>query len=89
MDREYRPVWQTWALARPRAPAPAQEAGASVAERAEWRQTVQRARIGLRCSVAELASRVRCDVDTLAAFERGDGVLAADVQRRLKEALGL
>ena len=88
MDKEYRPVWQTWSLSRPRAPTQ-EPLNASMAERVELRQMVQRARIEQRRSVADLAARVQCDVETLAAFERGDEILGADVQKRLRAVLEL
>ena len=86
---EYRPMWQTWELvrpivtredARPEGPRP-------VARPDDLRLTVQRARIERRWSVSTLASQCECDVETLAAFERGDEVIHPNIQARLKSVL--
>ena len=53
------------------------------------RQKVQRARIERRMSIASLASEVMCTAETLAAFERGDGVLSSDVRARIFKLLKL
>ena len=89
----YRPLWQTWSLVTRRA----NDAAAPAATRAPkdastsdaLREQVQIARIDRRLSIVELAASVQCDAEQLAAFERGDEVLHADVQRRLRRALGV
>jgi len=53
------------------------------------REKVQIARIERRMSVAQLAQATRCDVETLAAFERGDEVLSAQVVDALRRELQL
>ena len=53
------------------------------------RHRVQMARIERRWSVTELATRAHCDAETLAAFECGDEVLSAELQQRVRAALGL
>ena len=81
----YVPVWQTWSLLRQR-PTPSVTADATatmVTRTTDLRERMQIARIQSRLTVHELAQRVRCDVDTLAAFERGEGLVADDVQRRI------
>lgn len=92
----YKAVWQTWDLVRPRTTAvvgdrAATDASAAAAssEHRDWRQQVQTARVERRWSVSDLAVQVQCDAETLAAFERGDEILAPDVQRRIRRALGL
>jgi len=91
----YVPVWQTWSLLRQR---PTPSSSSSVATDAtstmvtrtkDLRERMQIARIQNRLTVHELAQRVRCDVETLAAFERGDGLVADDVQRRIVAELRL
>ena len=53
------------------------------------RQDVQRARIAKRLSIPALATQIKCDVITLAAFERGDDILPEGVHKRLLKELGL
>jgi ribosome-binding protein aMBF1 (putative translation factor) len=53
------------------------------------RQDVQRARIAKRLSIPALATHIKCDVITLAAFERGDDILPEGVHKRLLKELGL
>jgi ribosome-binding protein aMBF1 (putative translation factor) len=90
-DALYRPLFLTWQLLQPTRAAPPSSAPTSAAAAAEppLRQRVQTARIERRWTVAELAQRVRVDEETLAAFERGDEVLASELQRRLRQALDL
>lgn len=91
----YVPVWQTWSLLRQR-PTPSTSSAATtdepstvVARTKDLRERMQIARIQNRLTVHELASRVRCDVETLAAFERGEGLVVGDVQRRIVAELRL
>ena len=42
-------------------------------------------RIQARLTLHELAQRVGCNVEVLASFERGDGVLPEEVQRELRK----
>ena len=53
------------------------------------RQDVQRARIAKLLSIPALATLIKCDVITLAAFERGDDILPEGVHKRLLKELGL
>jgi ribosome-binding protein aMBF1 (putative translation factor) len=95
----YREAWQTWTPVRrpPSEPPPAAPAGArrpdqrDTARRAEeaWRHRVQVARVDRQWSIAELGARVQCDVETLAAFERGDALLDEPARRRVAAALEL
>lgn len=55
----------------------------------DFRLQVQTARIERRWSIADLGSRVQCDVETLAAFERGDEVLDHAVVSRVRRILQL
>ena len=91
---EYRPAFQTWRLVHgpPRAavshgPATEKHAGEQVAEE-KTRHRLQRLRIDRRMTVAQLADAVKCDVAVVAAYERGDAVLDADVVRRMERVLG-
>lgn len=91
MQARYREVFQTWNFVRtPTAPMLATASDAP-AERdsEEWRHVVQKARIGRRWSVSDLAARIECDAETLAAFERGTHLLEEGVQRRLRSELKL
>lgn len=91
---DYVPVWQTWSLLRKR-PTPSTSSAATdattllVTRTKDLRERMQIARIQNRLTVHELAQRVRCDVETLAAFERGEGLVADDVQRRIVSELRL
>lgn len=90
----YVPVWQTWSLLR-RRPTPSTSSVVTdattllVTRTTDLRERMQIARIQNRLTVHELAQRVRCDVETLAAFERGEGLVADDVQRRIVADLRL
>lgn len=61
----------------------------SVTRTTDLRERMQIARIQNRLTVHELAQRIRCDVETLAAFERGEGLVADEVQRRIVAELRL
>lgn len=81
-------LWQTWELVRPVAPRPsAAQNTPRIARSDDFRKDVQKARIERRWSVSMLASECDCDVETLAAFERGDEVIAPSIQARLKAVL--
>jgi len=96
----YARVWQTWELVCPQA----QHDDASLSTNnadvdsnptstsdsaASMRQKVQRARIEQRMSIAALAAEVMSTTETIAAFERGDGVLGTDVRARIFKVLKL
>lgn len=92
----YVPVWQTWSLLRqrptPSAPSSSVSSDATtmlVTRTKDLRECMQIARIKNRLTVHELAQMVRCDVETLAAFERGEGLVADDVERRIVAELRL
>ena len=90
----YVPVWQTWSLLRqrpaPSTPSVTTDATTTMVTRTkDLRERMQIARIQNRLTVHELAQRVCCDVETLAAFERGEGLVADDVQRRIVTELRL
>lgn len=85
-ETQYVPVWQTWSLIRSRGSAnPAATTGdaPAVVGRNDLRERMQIARIQNRMTVHDLAQRVQCDVEMLARFERGDGLLPDEVQRRI------
>ena len=96
-DVAYAPVWQTWSLVReePRDRAPARDArgtcatGGSLRAGQDLRERMQISRIQSRTTISELSQQVGCDVESLAAFERGEGVLGEDVQRRIRTHLRL
>tara|TARA_B110001452_G_scaffold130958_1_gene108777 strand:- start:6676 stop:7053 length:378 start_codon:yes stop_codon:yes gene_type:complete len=86
----YVPVWQTWTLLRQRPTPPASTNSSSttdpmmlVARTQDLRERMQISRIQNRLTVHELAKRVQCDVETLASFERGDGLISDEVQKRI------
>ena len=78
----YVPVWQTWTLVRP---VSTSETITSAINRPlpDVRQRVQTARIQRRLTVHELARRVQCDPEQIAAFERGEEIVTDDVQKRV------
>lgn len=91
-DDEYRPLWQHWDLVRPEgtgAPASCLLLPSSRPASLDWRSRMQTARVERRMSISELAARVKCDASALAAFERGEEIMDASVQQRLKQALGV
>lgn len=87
-SKTYAPVWQTWTLVKEVECAP-ERAPPAGAARECLRERVQIARIRARLTPAMLAERARCDAATVSAFERGEDVLAPDVEARLLQALGL
>ena len=94
LEELYAPVWQTWTLLRHRpttSATAATTAGAAVVAPTQTtlRERMQIARIQNRLTVHELAQRTGCDVETLASFERGEGVVSDDVQRRICAELRL
>ena len=92
MSGEYRHVWLTWNLVRtnaPRLPVESPHQADRARPTAELRYRVQMARVERRWSVVDLATRVQCDAETLAAFERGDEVLSGELQQRLRTELEL
>lgn len=63
--------------------------GVRSVDMASFRHAVQMARVEKSLSIQELSNKVKCDPDTLSAFERGDDVLSEDLQRSLKHLLGI
>lgn len=94
---EYKPVWTTWHIVRPQRAASIPEATAEAAAPPEdMRRRVQTARVQRRMSVSALAVRVQTErggalvtADLLAGFERGEQVLAPEIQRAVRHALDL
>lgn len=87
---EYRPVYQTWKMIRPLPSLSSSESAktTTMATEEKSRHRIQRLRIERRLSISSLADMARCDVETLAAYERGDEVLTEDMLRRLDRILG-
>ena len=89
---EYVRVYQTWNLvssAGARKEGDYQSEVVSVERVPDFRHRVQMARIERSWSILELSSKIGCDVDTLAAFERGDDILSADLRTALSRILEL
>lgn len=92
MQKEYAPLYQTWSLVKEvDAPPPTSAASSSrpAPTTTRTRELVQIARIKKRLTPSMLAERAGCDAETLSAFERGDEVLDAVVERRVLAALDL
>lgn len=96
---DYRPVFQRWSLIRATAKGgacSAVEGGCATAVTVDsvptvteaTRHRMQRLRIGKRISISELAETIKCDVDLMAAYERGDAVLDAKLVVELQRVLG-
>lgn len=85
---EYRTVCQRWRIVSTVAPAVA-AGGGSQESNDDMRWRVQRARIERRLALHELASLVRCEATTLAAYERGDESLDARCLERVRATLNL
>ena len=89
----YLPTWQTWVMVRQQRSrfdgndTPDAPASSTADARNTLRERVQIARIEQRMTVNDLAARSGCDVDTIVAFECGDEILSADLQRRIRTVL--
>jgi|APCry1669189034_1035192.scaffolds.fasta_scaffold12412_3 ribosome-binding protein aMBF1 (putative translation factor) len=101
-NEDYVSVWETWELvstaathaidvdllATPTESSTTTDVG-GVQEGQRLRERVQRARIEQRMSIAALAMNVTTTSEVLAAFERGDGILDSDLQKRVTRFLKL
>jgi len=89
-DSDYRPICQKWTIIR-HTHVDTVPTNDTVEQRSvqDLRERVQTARIERRMAISELAQRVKCDVETLAAFERGEEIVSEAVQKRLNEVLRL
>lgn len=96
-EDDYLPLYQTWSFTQPRrrtpssssvAPPAAAPSSRVASHDKTFRELVQRARIERRLPLATLASHVECEVETLAAFERGDEVLPPSTVEKLERVLG-
>lgn len=88
----YLPTWQIWEMIRPqpRGDAASMDGDETLVNndsRRAVRERVQIARIEQRMTVNELANRVKCDTDTIVAFECGDEILSEELQRRIRMEL--
>ena len=90
-DVEYQRVWQTWSFCVPHATeTKVVEAEFVVDEsKSEMRHKVQKARIECRMALCDLAQQAKCDLETLAAYERGDDVLNGEIMARIMKILNL
>lgn len=90
-DDDYRQVWQTWKLVRPKSQVAVSESTAEVTTVTyEVRFKVQQSRIDQHLSISDLAARIpHCDAQTLAAFEGGTGVLSEIMMRDLCKILNI
>lgn len=93
---EYVETRQTWTMVTParRAPAPAsgevQRSSTHAVNGAdELRFRAQQTRIERCMSVFDVATAVKCDAKQISDFERGDGLLRDDVEKRLRTLLRL
>jgi len=85
----YREVYQTWHMVRERRTAHGNVEVTPAPPPPDVRVKAQMARVEKQMAVADLAVHVQCSPETLAAFERGDEILAPEQLRRLRTALGL
>lgn len=85
----YVPVWQTWTLIRPISTAEIPITPMHSNRPHDVRQRVQTARIQRRLTIHELAQRVHCDPEQIAAFERGEEILSDDIQKSVFHELKL
>lgn len=90
----YVPVWQTWNLINPRHMSSSSQTSlisqsdeACITRIQGLRERMQIARIQKRLTIHELAQKVECDVEMLASFERGDGIVTDEIQGRIRSAL--
>lgn len=90
-SKKYKEVYQTWSLIKTQHLAVSddvvQEESTDIPS--TFRFKMQTARIEKRMSIAELATNVVCDVETLAAFERGAEVIDTGLQSRIRKVLGM
>ena len=84
---EYRAMHQTWTMVRPFSTSIASDAKETTHEESKTRHRFQRLRISKRCSIASLAAIIKCDADTLAAYERGDELLDKETLLKLERCL--
>ena len=91
-DKQYKAVYQTWSMIRPSLgkadPSEEMQPIAFVrSSESKTRHLIQKLRIEKRLTVAALADAVKCDVETLAAYERGDELLNTDMIKQLERYL--
>jgi len=91
---EYISVWETWDRITTASPQEevvdkTTETNVVLHDNQQLRQRVQRARIEQRMSIATLAMHVTTTADVLSAFERGDGILDSELQKRVTKYLKL
>lgn len=86
--KEYGPVWQTWTMAS-QTSTPQNDTMSNQARpgKCDERQLMQTARIKCRMSIADVAQHLGCDANTVAAYERGEGVLPHDIKNKVKKLL--
>ena len=84
---EYRPVYQTWKMVRPQYTDTANDPKDITPDETKTRHRLQQLRIAKRISISSLAEVIKCDVETLAAYERGDEVLHNETLKQLERHL--
>ena len=82
----YRCVYQTWQFVQPRITC-TQVSAENTCIVEEKRFVIQKGRIGKRLSLSQLALKVGVDTETLAAYERGDGVLSDAIVTQLQKVV--
>ena len=91
----YKQIWQHWNLISPEMSQPQEEIDnnetciLSTKSCLQIRQSVQKARIKRRLSIAILSESIGCTVNTLTMFERGEGVLPCHVEQSLLKFLDI
>lgn len=89
---QYRPVYQTWRMHRGGAkresvPAAEPQQHENRGGEEKDRHRIQKLRIEQRLSIGELARRIKVEPETLAAYERGDAILEAEVVAAMERVL--
>ena len=85
----YHEVYQTWHMVRERRSAHGNAESTPAPPPVDLRFKAQTTRIENQLTVDDLARRIECTGETLAAFERGDEILSPEQLRRLRSVLGL
>lgn len=85
---EYRKTYQTWTISRSNNKTlPSEGLQQTHNSQEKLRHRLQKMRIEKRWSINNLAEAVACDVESIAAYERGDELLSADVLKTMERIL--
>ena len=79
-------MYQTWRMLRPHAKT-LDDPRDVTPDETKTRHRLQQLRISKRISISSLAESIKCDVETIAAYERGDEVLDGETLRQLERHL--